>query len=72
VCWGKFEEITDAAEKQRVLQGIIHKMMPLTNTPSEQPSHGTGKTDVYDEGIIVFKIILHLKTGRFEVNDNSE
>jgi len=71
VCWGKFEEITDAGEKQRALQGIIHRMMPLTNIPSEQPSHGTGKTDAYDKEIIVFKIILHLKTGRFEINDNN-
>ena len=71
VCWGKFEEITDTSEKQNVLQGIIHRMMPLTNTPSEQLSHGTGKTDAHDEEIIVFKIVLHLKTGRFEVNDRS-
>ncbi|ARS38401.1 pyridoxamine 5'-phosphate oxidase [Sphingobacteriaceae bacterium GW460-11-11-14-LB5] len=72
VCWGKFEEINDNAEKQRALQGIIHRMMPLTNTPSAQPSHGTGKADTYDEDIIVFKIILHLKTGRFEVHDTVE
>ncbi|SDG43191.1 hypothetical protein SAMN05421827_106200 [Pedobacter terrae] len=71
VCWGKFEEITDISEKQNVLQGIIHRMMPLTNTPSEQPSHGTGKTDAHDDEIIVFKIVLNLKTGRFEVNDRS-
>jgi len=71
ICWGKFQEITDVSEKQNVLQGIIHRMMPLTNMPSEQPSHGTGKTDAYDEEIIVFKIVLHLKTGRFEVNDRS-
>lgn len=72
MCWGKFEEINDNAEKQRALQGIIHRMMPLTNTPSAQPSHGTGKADTYDEDIIVFKIILHLKTSRFEVHDTVE
>lgn len=71
ICWGKFEEIVEDQERQNALQGIIHKMMPLNNTPSEQPAHGTGKKDVYDSEIIVFKILLDLKSGRFELNERS-
>lgn len=66
ICQGSFEEVTDPSEKQQVIQGIIHKMMPLTNSPEQQPSHGTGKDGPYEDSIIVFKIVILERTGRFE------
>lgn len=69
IAWGQFKEITDIAEKDRVMQGIIHRIMPLADQPSAHPSHGITESD-YDIGtkveLIIYKIVLAKKTGRFE------
>lgn len=71
IAWGTFEEIADMNEKQRVMQGIIHRIMPLSVNPTNHPSHGITERDT-DVGIgvelIVYKISLKEKTGRFENN----
>jgi hypothetical protein len=69
IAWGRFEEITDIDEKEQVMQGIIHRMMPLVDNPAGHPSHGiTEKESDIDTKVelIVYKIILNKKTGRFE------
>jgi nitroimidazol reductase NimA-like FMN-containing flavoprotein (pyridoxamine 5'-phosphate oxidase superfamily) len=69
VAWGRFEEITDMLEKQLAMQKIIDKIMPLMNDETAQPSHGftSEASDVGDElELILYKIILNKKTGRFE------
>jgi len=69
IAWGRFEEITDIDEKQQVMQGLIHRIMPLVENPTGHPSHGiTEKESDIGTKIetIVFKIILMKKTGRFE------
>lgn len=71
IAWGKFEEITGFDEKQQAMQGLIHRMMPLADKPTDHPHHGiTEKEAEIDTKIevIVFKITLSKKTGRFENN----
>jgi nitroimidazol reductase NimA-like FMN-containing flavoprotein (pyridoxamine 5'-phosphate oxidase superfamily) len=69
IAWGHFEEITDIAEKQQAMQRLIHRIMPLNTIPEGHPSHGITE-NAYDIGtavdLIIYKIILHKKTGRFE------
>jgi nitroimidazol reductase NimA-like FMN-containing flavoprotein (pyridoxamine 5'-phosphate oxidase superfamily) len=69
IAWGRFEEITDIDEKQQAMQGIIHRIMPLVTNPTGHPSHGITDNE-YDIGfsveLIVYKIVLSKKTGRYE------
>lgn len=69
ICWGKFEEITDMHEKTEVMQKIINWVMPLMHGETAQPSHGF-TDDASDIGedveLILYKIVLSKKTGRFE------
>lgn len=69
VAWGTFEEITDPDERQQAMQGLIHRIMPFADHPADHPFHGiTGKESDIDTkiGLIVYKIRLSTKTGRFE------
>jgi len=69
IAWGRFEEITDLLEKQLAMQKILNKMMPLMHGETAQPSHGftSEASDVSNEvELILYKIILTKKTGRFE------
>jgi len=71
IAWGVFEEVIDIAEQQRLMQGIIHRIMPLADKPENHPSHGIAENDSdigTDLGLIVYKIALTHKTGRFESN----
>lgn len=69
IAWGKFEEVKDIDEKQRVMQSIIHRIMPLSVNPENHPSHGITENDS-DVGtnveLIIYRIALNKKTGRFE------
>jgi len=69
VAWGRFEEITDTDEKQQAMQGLIHRIMPLAENPTEHPSHGIVEKDT-DIGLkvnlVVYRIELSKITGRFE------
>src|ERR1700712_5959754 len=40
ICWGKFEEITDMLEREKAMQKIINKTMPLMCGEDAHPSHG--------------------------------
>ena len=69
ICWGKFEEITDMLEREHAMQKIINRVMPLMQGETAQPSHGfTGDaSDVgFEKELILYKIVLSKKTGRFE------
>jgi len=73
IAWGRFEELTDIAEKEQVMQSLIHRIMPMVDRPSGHPSHGITESD-YDIGtsveVIIYKIVLSKKTGRFETGDD--
>ncbi|MCC8425144.1 pyridoxamine 5'-phosphate oxidase family protein [Mucilaginibacter sp. UR6-11] len=69
IAWGRFEEITDIEEKQMVMQRLIHRIMPFANNAPDHPSHGIteNESDIGDKvELIVYKIALTQKTGRFE------
>jgi nitroimidazol reductase NimA-like FMN-containing flavoprotein (pyridoxamine 5'-phosphate oxidase superfamily) len=69
IAWGKFEELIDLSEKQHAMQKIINKVMPLMDGENAQPSHGftANASDVGSQvELILYKIILTKKTGRFE------
>ncbi|GGI23283.1 pyridoxamine 5'-phosphate oxidase family protein [Pedobacter mendelii] len=63
---GNYSELI-GEERQQAMQGIIHTIMPLTNRPSEEPSHGIPKVE--HEHIIVYKIELTSVSGKFESHD---
>jgi len=69
IAWGQFEEIIDMTEKQDIMQKLSDRLMPNMADDSITPSHGF----VDEEGdiglvveLILYKIILNRKTGRFE------
>ena len=69
IAWGRFEEITDLLEKEQAMQKIINKVMPLMHGEAAQPSHGftSEASNVGSEvELILYKIVLSKKTGRFE------
>ncbi len=68
IVWGTFEEITDPIEKQQAMQGITHRLMPFVTTPAGHPSHGIAsrESDLENLDLIVYKIMVTEKTGRFE------
>lgn len=71
IAWGRFEEITDTDERERVMQALIHRIMPLSNNPSNHPWHGITEkgSDIGSKiDLIIYKIRLTKKTGRFENN----
>jgi nitroimidazol reductase NimA-like FMN-containing flavoprotein (pyridoxamine 5'-phosphate oxidase superfamily) len=69
IAWGRFEEITDMLEREHAMQKIINRVMPLMRGATAQPSHGF-TSDASDIGeqveLVVYKIVLSKKTGRFE------
>lgn len=71
IAWGTFEEIKDPDEKQQAMQGLIHRLMPLVESPEGHPSHAiTEKEEDIDALIenIVYKIKITRVSGRFERN----
>ena len=66
ILWGDFTELI-GEQRQQAMQGIIHRIMPLTNHPSEEPSHGIPEDQ--HQNIIVFKIDLTAASGKFESHD---
>jgi len=69
IAWGRFEEITDSDEKQRVMQKLVDRITHLMNIETNHPSHGITELES-DIGtrveLIVYKIVLTKKTGRYE------
>ncbi|WP_295654362.1 pyridoxamine 5'-phosphate oxidase family protein [uncultured Mucilaginibacter sp.] len=69
VAWGRFEEITDMAEKEQAMMLLNKSIEPLIEKPADHPSHGIAE-DEEDVGtrleLILYKIVLVAKTGRFE------
>ena len=69
IAWGTYEEISDPDEKQQAMQGLIHRIMPLVEYPTEHPSHGITEKEADMDTLIeniVYKIGITKVTGRFE------
>jgi nitroimidazol reductase NimA-like FMN-containing flavoprotein (pyridoxamine 5'-phosphate oxidase superfamily) len=69
IAWGKFEEITAMEEKQQVLQKLDDRIAPFIIDDSVTREHGfvDKESDVGTTvELIMYKIIVSKKTGRFE------
>ncbi|MGF7082184.1 pyridoxamine 5'-phosphate oxidase family protein [Mucilaginibacter sp. UYCu711] len=69
IAWGKFEEITDMKEKQQVLQRLDERVAPFIMDDSVTREHGfvDEESDIGTTvDLIIYKIIVSKKTGRFE------
>lgn len=66
ILWGDFVELT-GEERQQAMQGIIHRVMPLTNRPSEETSHGI-KIEEH-ANLVVYRIDLSKATGKYETHN---
>jgi nitroimidazol reductase NimA-like FMN-containing flavoprotein (pyridoxamine 5'-phosphate oxidase superfamily) len=69
IAWGKFEEITDMKEKQQVLQKLDERVAPFIMDDSVTREHGfvDEESDIGTTvDLIIYKIIVSKKTGRFE------
>ncbi|MET4081983.1 nitroimidazol reductase NimA-like FMN-containing flavoprotein (pyridoxamine 5'-phosphate oxidase superfamily) [Pedobacter sp. UYP30] len=64
---GVFNEL-EGEERQQAMQGIIHKITPLTYKPTQEPSHGIAEEE--RSNVIVYRIDIINITGRFEVHNN--
>ncbi|MGY3052239.1 nitroimidazol reductase NimA-like FMN-containing flavoprotein (pyridoxamine 5'-phosphate oxidase superfamily) [Pedobacter sp. UYEF25] len=64
---GVFKEL-EGEERQQAMQGIIHKIMPLTYKPSQEPSHGIAEEK--RSNVVVFRIDITEIKGRFESHNN--
>ena len=69
IAWGEYHEIHDRVEMQKAMQDIVQHIMPLISDANGHPSHGITESES-DVGtsidLILYKICLHTKTGRFE------
>jgi len=69
IAWGRFEEITDMDEKEQAMMALTHRLMPFAEKPANHPSHALAENED-DIGtklnLIIYKIVLIGKTGRFE------
>jgi nitroimidazol reductase NimA-like FMN-containing flavoprotein (pyridoxamine 5'-phosphate oxidase superfamily) len=72
ILWGNFEEISDPTEKHQIMQGLTHKLMPFVTTPEGHPSHeiASRETDLEKLDLIVYKITITEKSGKFEYTNN--
>jgi nitroimidazol reductase NimA-like FMN-containing flavoprotein (pyridoxamine 5'-phosphate oxidase superfamily) len=69
IAWGRFEEITGLEEKQQVLQKLVDRVSPYILDDSVTREHGfvDEESDVGTSvELIMYKIIVSKKTGRFE------
>ena len=69
IAHGQFEEITELHEKLAVMQQLTNRVMPMITNDNGHPSHGitAEASDVgYKVELVLYKINLKTKTGRFE------
>jgi nitroimidazol reductase NimA-like FMN-containing flavoprotein (pyridoxamine 5'-phosphate oxidase superfamily) len=76
IAWGEFEEIKNEDERKAALKLMLDKALPFTKSKTMKMELGSNYPFAPDDLSkihgIVFKIKLHEKTGRFELNDNKE
>lgn len=69
IAWGRFEEITALNEQEEVLQQLVNKVSPYIADDSVTREHGfvDEESDIGTTvELIIYKIIVSRKTGRFE------
>jgi len=68
IAWGTFEEL-HGEEATKAMQKLINRLLPLMTSQTSQPSHGLEqipKQDTHLVKVIVYRIRIKEKTGRFE------
>ncbi|HEX5652072.1 MAG TPA: pyridoxamine 5'-phosphate oxidase family protein [Chitinophagaceae bacterium] len=73
ITWGEFEELTTENEKEKALNILMNRMLPVassetTHLGSQWPFAAGGTEDV---GGLFFRIHIYKKTGRFEQEEAS-
>ncbi len=70
IAWGKFEEVTDQAQRKAGLQLLVDRVLPLisSETTHLSPQWPFPVNDINTIKGILFRIKLEKKTGRFETN----
>jgi len=73
ITWGKYEEITDEAERKKAMQKITDRLLPILKNETAYPAHGFDHRmpDTASRQVILFRIKLHTKTGRFEKQNSA-
>jgi uncharacterized protein len=67
IAWGTYEELAGQEAKAAMLK-LITRLQPLITSETSQPTHGIEGHQLETDGhkIIVYRIKLNEKTGRFE------
>jgi uncharacterized protein len=67
IAWGNYEELSGEAAAN-ALERLATRLAPLVKSQTSVPSHGdaAGHGTEAARGLVVFRIRLHERTGRFE------
>jgi nitroimidazol reductase NimA-like FMN-containing flavoprotein (pyridoxamine 5'-phosphate oxidase superfamily) len=73
IAWGKFEEIINEADRNKALELLLNRSLPLLSSVT---THLGKSWPFYSDQLeaiegIVFRIVLEKTTGRFESTSNS-
>jgi len=73
IAWGNFEELKDKEEREKGLQILINRSLPLISsvTTHLSPMWPFVNGDLNSIKGVVFRIFLEEKTGRFENNQSA-
>ena len=68
ICWGKFKELTDPAERRSAIHRLSERVLPLLSSETTHifPHWPFPPEDLNDIKGIVFEIRIDDSTGRFE------
>ncbi|BAV06095.1 hypothetical protein SAMN05421788_106160 [Filimonas lacunae] len=70
VCWGRFEELTDDADRKVAVQYLMARNFPFITSSNVRlsPSWPFQSSDISDVKGILFRILLTRKTGKYEAS----
>ena len=74
IAWGEFEELTEKSERNKALQILMERKLPLLS--STMTKFAKDWPFITEEGFdeipgVAFRILLTEKTGRFEINKSA-
>jgi nitroimidazol reductase NimA-like FMN-containing flavoprotein (pyridoxamine 5'-phosphate oxidase superfamily) len=70
IAWGHFEELRGTAAAH-AMGLLMDRLLPLISSDTATPTHGLDPSDVHRADVagrhaVVYRIVIHEKTGRFE------
>ena len=68
IAWGKYEELTEEAQREEAMRILIDRIAPLTISETVKPHRQTMSRDVDEKQRknVVYRIRIQRRTGRFE------